>query len=61
VELDEIVSAKWEQGWLRLNVTAAFRNWIADPASNYGLLLSTKRVDTGMENGELVEISINIS
>ncbi|CAG7826131.1 unnamed protein product [Allacma fusca] len=49
VELDEIVVAKWEQGWLRLNVTSAFREWILRPESNLGLVISTKCAETGEE------------
>lgn len=46
-ELDEIMTAKWEQGWLRLNVTTAFRRWIKRPRNNYGLVISTKSADSG--------------
>jgi len=48
-EVDEVVAAAWEEGWLRLNVTESFRDWIRDPGTNYGLVLSTKRADTGHE------------
>ena len=47
VELDEIVAAKWEQGWLRLNVSQAFKQWIREPDSNFGLVLDVKYVETG--------------
>jgi bone morphogenetic protein 7 len=53
IELDEIVTAKWEQGWIRLNVTAAFRKWTTSQTLNYGLVLSTKRAD----NGEQIPMS----
>ncbi|CAL8144075.1 unnamed protein product [Orchesella dallaii] len=48
-ELDEIMTAKWEQGWLRLNVTQAFRHWIKRPSHNFGLVISTKSADSGIE------------
>lgn len=46
-ELDEIMTAKWEQGWLRLNVSQAFRHWIKRPSHNFGLVISTKSADSG--------------
>jgi len=46
-ELDEIMTAKWEQGWLRFNVTLAFRRWINRPRDNLGLVITTKSADSG--------------
>ncbi|XP_021948189.1 bone morphogenetic protein 7 [Folsomia candida] len=48
-ELDEIMTAKWEQGWLRFNVTSAFRKWIHRPSDNLGLVISTKNFLEGTE------------
>jgi len=61
-ELDEIVTAKWEQGWLRLNVTRAFKKWINHPTENFGLAISTKNAATGtVHDCNIMKLSKNLA